>query len=54
MAIHINLPPEHPIMSFETIEIKMGPVSAKRSIDVHAVNHDINLNQLFFCDSYLV
>ena len=31
--IHINLPPEHPIMSFETIEIKMAAVSAKRSID---------------------
>ena len=31
--IHINLPPAHPIMSFETIEIKMAAVSAKRSID---------------------
>ena len=30
--IHINLPPDHPIMSFETIEIKMAAVSAKRSI----------------------
>ena len=30
--IHINLPPEHPIMSFETIEIKMAAVSVKRSI----------------------
>ena len=30
--IHINLLPEHPIMSFETIEIKMAAVSAKRSI----------------------
>ena len=30
--IHINLPPEHPIMSFETIEIKMAAVSAKRSM----------------------
>ena len=30
--IHINLPPEHPIMSFGTIEIKMAAVSAKRSI----------------------
>ena len=30
--IHINLPPEHPIMSFETIEINMAAVSAKRSI----------------------
>ena len=27
----INLPPEHPIMSFETIEINMAAVSAKRS-----------------------
>ena len=31
--IHINLPPEHPMMSFETIEIKMAAVSAKRSIE---------------------
>ena len=31
--IHINLPPEHPIMSFETIEMKMAFVSAKRSIN---------------------
>ena len=30
--IHINLPPEHPIMSFETIEIKMAAVWVKRSI----------------------
>ena len=30
--IHINLPPDHPIMSFETIEIKMAAVSVKRSI----------------------
>ena len=30
--IHVNLPPEHPIMSFETIEIKMAAVSVKRSI----------------------
>ena len=30
--IHINLPPVHPIMFFETIEIKMAAVSAKRSI----------------------
>ena len=28
--MHINLPPEHPIISFETIEIKMAAVSAKR------------------------
>ena len=32
--IHINLPPEHPIMSFETIEIKMATASAKRSIEL--------------------
>ena len=32
--IHINLPPEHPIMSFETIEIKMAAVSVKRSIEL--------------------
>ena len=31
--IHINLPPERPIMSFETIEIKMAAVSIKRSIN---------------------
>ena len=30
--IHINLPPEHPIMSCETIQIEMAPVSTKRSI----------------------
>ena len=34
--IHINLPPEHPIMSSETIEIKMAAVSAKRSIAAHS------------------
>ena len=28
--IHINLPPVHPIMSSETIEIKMAAVSAKK------------------------
>ena len=33
--IHFNLPPGHPIMSFETIEIKMAAVSAKRSIILH-------------------
>ena len=31
--IHLSLPPEHPIMSFETIEIKMTAVSVKRSIE---------------------
>ena len=30
--IHINLPPEHPIMSFETIEIKITSASPKRTI----------------------
>ena len=29
--IHINLLPEHPIMSFETMEIKMATISAKWS-----------------------
>ena len=32
--MHINVPPEHPIMSFETIETKMAPVSPKRSISL--------------------
>ena len=27
---HISLPPEHPTMSFETIEVKMAAVFAKR------------------------
>ena len=31
--IHFDLLPEHPIMSFETIE--MAAVSAKRSIETH-------------------
>ena len=30
--IRINLPPEHPIMSFETIETKMVAVSATRHL----------------------
>ena len=29
--MHINLPPEHPIISFETIEIKMAAVSLSLS-----------------------
>ena len=33
----INLPPEHPIMSSETIEIKMAAISAKRSISFDSV-----------------
>ena len=32
--IRINLPPEHAIMSFETIKIKMAAVSEKRSISL--------------------
>ena len=28
--IHINLHPENPIISFQTVEIKMAAVSAKR------------------------
>ena len=38
--IHFSLPPEHAIMSFETIEIKMAAISAKRSI------------QRYFCTVY--
>ena len=37
--IHINLPHDHAIMSFETIEIKMAAVSGKRSVE--------HLNQCF-------
>ena len=33
-------PPEHLIMSFETIEIKMAAVSAKRSIPAIRTDHD--------------
>ena len=32
--IYINLPPEHPKMSFKTIEIQMATISAKRSMAV--------------------
>ena len=35
--IHINVPPEYPIMCFGTIEIKMAAVSAKRSIGFASV-----------------
>ena len=45
--IHINLPPEHPIMSFGTIEIKMAAVSANRSIGVD------NQRKLFDFSSFL-
>ena len=31
--IHIHLPSEHPIMSFQTIEIKMAALSAKRFME---------------------
>ena len=37
--IQINLPPEHPIMSFETIENKMAAVSAKRSMILHVIRY---------------
>ena len=37
--IRINLPPEHSIMSYETIEIKMAAVSAKRSMKRLSVNN---------------
>lgn len=30
--IHINLPPEHPILPFGTTEIKTAAASAKRSL----------------------
>ena len=30
--IHINVPPEYPIMCFGTMKIKMAAVSAKRSM----------------------
>ena len=43
------LPPEHPIMSFETIEIKMAAVSAKRSTyddDDSNWNTTTNLGQI--------
>ena len=45
--IHINLPPEHPIMSFETIEIKMAAVSAKRSIKSYCYELS-TLNKVYF------
>ena len=35
--IHIHLPPEHPIRSFETIEIKMVTISAKPSMQLHSL-----------------
>ena len=35
--MHTNFPPEYPIMSFETTEIKMAAVFAKRSmLEAHA------------------
>ena len=55
--IHIiNLPPELPIMSFETIEIKMAAVSAKRSIWSFALCltplHHLNLNLMLNCNTF--
>ena len=48
--IHINLPLEHSIMSFETIEIKMAAVSVKRSIDepTRITPSSSTLNDLIF------
>ena len=47
--IHINVAPEHPIMSFETIEIKMVAVSVKRSILVECFwSRSINSQVVFF------
>ena len=45
--IHINFAPEHPIMSFKTIEIKMATVSAKRTIgDTVQKSYQINSYQI--------
>ena len=44
--IHINLPPEHPIMSFETVEIEMAAVSAKRSMGYKTSTSQLHSNQL--------
>ena len=46
--IHINLPPEHLIMSFETIEIKMAAVSVKRSIGL------LLSGSYFYCSQVLL
>ena len=64
--IHINLPPEYPIMYFETTEIKMAAVSAKQSITSLLVSSPqkdplkvgtrescVNLSKLFRYDSSL-
>ena len=64
--IHINLPPEYPIMYFETTEYKMAAVSAKRSITSLLVSSPqkdplklgtrepgVNLSKLFRYDSSL-
>ena len=49
--IHINLPPGHPIMSFETIEIKMAAVSVKRSIEAQLSQKNAWLPLIFFLDT---
>ena len=46
--IHINLPPEHPILSFETIEIKMAAVFCKKVYDISSVQSSL----LFLSPSY--
>ena len=51
--IHIHLPPEHPIMSFETIEIEMATLSAKRfmngvNLAILILFHRWNLQNLIF------
>ena len=57
--IHINLPPEYPIIFFETIEIKMATVSAKRSINfmvlvlwlvIHPVNRAVNFQTMIIVE----
>ena len=42
--IHFNLPPEHPMMSFETIEIKMAALSAKGLCALFENNLPLNSN----------
>ena len=51
--IHIHLPPEHPIMSFETIEIEMAALSAKRfmngvNLAILILFHCWNLQSMIF------
>ena len=48
--IHINLPTEHPVMSFETMEIEMAAVSAKTSIPRLAIsNTEMGKIIKFYC-----